>query len=175
MQAVRDFVTDAVLHESEGGSLPRACLYISGVPGTGKTACVTEVMRTLDAEAKAGKLPPFQFSMINALRLPTAQHMYSHLARILTGAPLPCWLAGVLDSRRAAAGSHLSARTWLASWLVRLAEAPSQQHVAVQSTAPRRNRGAYRAEERHRRRAQPAGAHLQQRQPRRQAAARAAH
>lgn len=90
MQAVKDFVVDAVCHKSADGSLPRRCLYIAGVPGTGKTASVMEVMRDLQADASAGKLPTFQFAEINALRLPSAQHVYSRLVEILMGA-CPCY------------------------------------------------------------------------------------
>ena len=41
------------------------CLYVSGVPGTGKTATVLEVMRSF--RSSAGGLPPFQFMEINSL------------------------------------------------------------------------------------------------------------
>jgi Cdc6-like AAA superfamily ATPase len=85
MQAVKDFVIDAVCHKSTDGSVPRGCLYIAGVPGTGKTASVMEVIRDLQADARAGKLPKFQFAEINALRLPRAQHVYSRLVEILMG------------------------------------------------------------------------------------------
>ena len=37
------------------------CMYISGVPGTGKTATVKEVMRRLESESDAGDLPGFKF------------------------------------------------------------------------------------------------------------------
>ena len=89
---MRDFVVDAITHESPDGVIPRACLYIAGVPGVGKTVSVMEVMRGLLAEAKAGTAPKFRFAEVNALRLPSAQHVYSKLAEVLTGAPpqRPC-------------------------------------------------------------------------------------
>ena len=40
-------------------------LYISGVPGTGKTATVMEVIRTLKEHASEGELPDFDFIEIN--------------------------------------------------------------------------------------------------------------
>ena len=58
------------------------CLYVSGVPGTGKTATVLEVMRSF--RSSAGGLPPFQFVEINSLRLPTPQHAYTHLYEVST-------------------------------------------------------------------------------------------
>ena len=86
VQAVREFVSDAVSHIGADGVMPRPCLYIAGVPGVGKTACVLEVMRRLLADSESGKLPGFEFAEINALRLPAPQHVYSRLAQILTGA-----------------------------------------------------------------------------------------
>ena len=58
------------------------CLYVAGVPGTGKTAMVRQVMRGLRARADAGQLPAFRFVEINALRLPTPQHAYVQLYRV---------------------------------------------------------------------------------------------
>ena len=40
-------------------------MYISGVPGTGKTATVMEVIRTLKEHASEGELPDFDFIEIN--------------------------------------------------------------------------------------------------------------
>lgn len=53
-----------------------------GVPGTGKTATVREVMRGLRARADAGQLPRFRLVEVNALRLPSPQHVYVHLYRV---------------------------------------------------------------------------------------------
>lgn len=61
------------------------CLYISGIPGTGKTATVLEVMRGLKRKSEARKLPQFQFVEINGLRLASPQHAYSALYEALTG------------------------------------------------------------------------------------------
>lgn len=58
------------------------CLYVSGVPGTGKTATVLEVVRSLRRKAEAGQLPAFQFVELNSLRLPSPQHAYSHLYEV---------------------------------------------------------------------------------------------
>ena len=40
-------------------------MYMSGVPGTGKTATVMEVIRTLKEHASEGELPDFDFIEIN--------------------------------------------------------------------------------------------------------------
>jgi len=60
-------------------------LYISGVPGTGKTATVREVIRTLRAEALNKQIPKFNHIELNGLRLQTPQHAYSLIAEELTG------------------------------------------------------------------------------------------
>ncbi len=53
-----------------------AAMYISGMPGTGKTATVHEVIATLQQD-KA--LPTFRFVEINGMRLPEPIHVYSRL------------------------------------------------------------------------------------------------
>ena len=58
------------------------CLYVSGVPGTGKTASVLEVMKGLRKAVEAEDLPNFQFVELNSLRLPSAQHIYTHLLEV---------------------------------------------------------------------------------------------
>lgn len=76
---VLQFVEEVL--DEDGGK----CLYVSGIPGTGKTATVLEVMRTLKRRSEAGELPRFQFVEINGLRLPSPQHAYSALYEALTG------------------------------------------------------------------------------------------
>ena len=61
------------------------CIYISGVPGTGKTATVLEVMRNLEKKVDSGDLDRFRFVEINSLRLPSPHHLYSALWEALTG------------------------------------------------------------------------------------------
>jgi len=68
------------------------CLYVSGVPGTGKTASVLEVMRGMRGQIDAGELPHFQFVELNSLRLPSPQHVYTHLYEVMPpplAPPLP--------------------------------------------------------------------------------------
>jgi origin recognition complex subunit 1 len=60
-------------------------LYISGVPGTGKTATVREVIRSLRAKSRAGHLPPFNHVDINGLKLQSPAHAYCAIAEDLMG------------------------------------------------------------------------------------------
>ncbi|KAA1065666.1 Origin recognition complex, subunit 1 [Puccinia graminis f. sp. tritici] len=46
-----------------------ACLYISGVPGTGKTATVHSVISSLQNKARNGELSPFKFFEINGMKV----------------------------------------------------------------------------------------------------------
>lgn len=57
-------------------------LYLYGVPGTGKTATVMDIMRGMRRRAAAGDLPRFQFVEVNGLRLPTPQHAYTALHEV---------------------------------------------------------------------------------------------
>eukprot|EP00951_Prasinocladus_malaysianus_P033595 scaffold333493_cov36-Prasinocladus_malaysianus.AAC.1 len=68
-----------------GSSAGGSCLYISGVPGTGKTATCLEVVRRMQADVKAGSAQAFRFVEINGLRLPSPHHAYSRLYEALTG------------------------------------------------------------------------------------------
>lgn len=70
-QVITKFVDEAI------ASIP-GVLYICGIPGTGKTACVMDVLQT----HASGKL---KLVLINAMTLPTPQHVYSRLYQALTG------------------------------------------------------------------------------------------
>ena len=73
--------TEGKIFDGTGG-----CMYISGVPGTGKTATVKEVIRTLKSYTDAGDLPEFQFIEINGMRLTEPNQAYTQLWKSLTGA-----------------------------------------------------------------------------------------
>jgi origin recognition complex subunit 1 len=60
-------------------------LYISGMPGTGKTATCRQVVRGLEELARQEELPEFQFVEINALKLARPSDAYSVLYEELTG------------------------------------------------------------------------------------------
>uniref|UniRef100_A0A1A9X3S8 Origin recognition complex subunit 1 n=1 Tax=Glossina brevipalpis TaxID=37001 RepID=A0A1A9X3S8_9MUSC len=61
------------------------CMYISGVPGTGKTATVTGVIRALQKQVQEEALPTFDYLEINGMRLTEPRQAYVHIYRQLTG------------------------------------------------------------------------------------------
>ncbi|KAH8297085.1 hypothetical protein KR044_004799 [Drosophila immigrans] len=61
------------------------CMYVSGVPGTGKTATVTGVIRTLQRLVADDKLPAFEFLEINGMRLTEPRQAYVQIYKQLTG------------------------------------------------------------------------------------------
>ncbi|KAH8291014.1 hypothetical protein KR054_007795 [Drosophila jambulina] len=61
------------------------CMYVSGVPGTGKTATVTGVIRTLQRLTKQNELPAFEFLEINGMRLTEPRQAYVQIYKQLTG------------------------------------------------------------------------------------------
>ncbi|KAI8088830.1 P-loop containing nucleoside triphosphate hydrolase protein [Halteromyces radiatus] len=67
---------ESALQEGTG-----TCIYISGVPGTGKTATVLEVIRGLQyrSEQEDEDIPAFDFVEINGMKLTDANHAYSLL------------------------------------------------------------------------------------------------
>ncbi|OXU27793.1 hypothetical protein TSAR_011296 [Trichomalopsis sarcophagae] len=70
----------ARLSDKSGG-----CIYISGVPGTGKTATVNEVIRCLKKSMDAGKLTNFEFIDINGMKLSEPRQAYVQIWKQLTG------------------------------------------------------------------------------------------
>uniref|UniRef100_A0A1B0DRD7 Origin recognition complex subunit 1 n=1 Tax=Phlebotomus papatasi TaxID=29031 RepID=A0A1B0DRD7_PHLPP len=76
------------------------CMYISGVPGTGKTATVTEVIRSLQL-----KLPKFRHIEINGMRLTEPRQAYVHIYRQLQGKTVPWEQAHTFLERRFRNGS----------------------------------------------------------------------
>lgn len=56
-----------------------SCLFVSGVPGTGKTATIRTVATALQAERDAGEIHKFQFIEINGMSLTTPQQIYTEL------------------------------------------------------------------------------------------------
>lgn len=80
---VMDFVKSAVQRQSK-----EHCLYITGMPGTGKTATVHECISKLQAQVGKGELQSFSYIEINGMRLQTPAHAYSVLWRGLRGEQL---------------------------------------------------------------------------------------
>jgi Cdc6-like AAA superfamily ATPase len=61
------------------------CLYISGVPGTGKTATVHAVMNNLNRKRASGDVPPYKFVEINGMKCTEPAHAYVALWEALSG------------------------------------------------------------------------------------------
>ena len=59
-------------------------MYISGVPGTGKTATVHEVINELESERDQGEVPTFRFIEINGMKLTEPNQAYSCLLKVMT-------------------------------------------------------------------------------------------
>ncbi len=75
-------------------------MYVSGVPGTGKTATITEVIRTLQLQVKRKKLPQFEFIEINGMRLTEPRQAYVQIYQQLTGTKVTSEQAHSLLDRR---------------------------------------------------------------------------
>jgi origin recognition complex subunit 1 len=62
-----------------------ACIYISGTPGTGKTATVREVVSRLDDAVRGDELDDFIFVEINGMKITDPHQSYSLLWEALRG------------------------------------------------------------------------------------------
>ena len=58
------------------------CMYISGVPGTGKTATVHEVVRSLVRGREDGELPSFKYLEINGMKLTEPRQAYVEILKV---------------------------------------------------------------------------------------------
>ncbi|XP_029639038.1 origin recognition complex subunit 1-like [Octopus sinensis] len=76
---IYSFVESKIL-DGTGG-----CMYISGVPGTGKTATVQEVIRNLREAAEAGDIGMFRYIELNGMKLTEPHQAYVQLLKQLTG------------------------------------------------------------------------------------------
>ncbi|XP_025832150.1 origin recognition complex subunit 1 [Agrilus planipennis] len=61
------------------------CMYISGVPGTGKTATVTEVIKHLQQSSSKGSSPTFSYVSINGMKLSEPRQAYVEILKQLDG------------------------------------------------------------------------------------------
>lgn len=61
------------------------CIYISGTPGTGKTATVREVVSRLDESVRSDELDDFIFVEINGMKITDPHQSYSLLWEALKG------------------------------------------------------------------------------------------
>ncbi|KAM4549390.1 origin recognition complex subunit 1 isoform 2-T2 [Odontesthes bonariensis] len=78
-QDIYSFVESKII-DGTGG-----CMYISGVPGTGKTATVHEVMRCLQHAADMDEVPPFSFIEINGMKMTDPHQAYVQILQKMTG------------------------------------------------------------------------------------------
>ncbi|CAB4005725.1 Origin recognition complex subunit 1, partial [Paramuricea clavata] len=62
-----------------------SCMYISGVPGTGKTATVHEVIRWLEGLRESDQVPDFKFYEINGMKVTQPNQVYVMFYKFLTG------------------------------------------------------------------------------------------
>ncbi|TMW93351.1 hypothetical protein EJD97_011839 [Solanum chilense] len=81
MEEITTFVKGAICDDQCLGR----CLYIHGVPGTGKTMSVLAVMRSLRCEVDAGSIKPYCFVEINGLKLASPENIYSVIYEALNG------------------------------------------------------------------------------------------
>jgi len=77
---IYDFIRGSIQKGGTGSGL-----YISGMPGTGKTATLRQIKRELRDLQEKGKLNAFKFVEINAMKLPTPNHAFTEIYRALTG------------------------------------------------------------------------------------------
>lgn len=61
------------------------CIYISGVPGTGKTATVNEIVKCLKRSVEKDKLDYFEFVEINGMKLSDPRQAYVQILKQLSG------------------------------------------------------------------------------------------
>lgn len=66
-------------------------MYISGVPGTGKTATVREVMRCLQQAAENDELPSFHFLEINGMKLTDPHQAYVQILEVSKALSVAFW------------------------------------------------------------------------------------
>lgn len=79
-QKVRQMILTGIM-QKQGGEL----LYISGLPGTGKTATVQSVLKGLQRDMQANAVPPFTCIELNAMRLQHPDLVFVTLYRHLFG------------------------------------------------------------------------------------------
>ncbi|MBN3276148.1 ORC1 protein, partial [Polyodon spathula] len=93
-QDIFNFVESKVV-DGTGG-----CMYISGVPGTGKTATVHEVIRCLQHAAEQDELPSFCFIEINGMKMTEPHQAYVQILQMLTGQKATAEHAATLLEKR---------------------------------------------------------------------------
>ncbi|KAI9034392.1 P-loop containing nucleoside triphosphate hydrolase protein [Hyaloraphidium curvatum] len=93
-EEIESYVEEAILDGS--GS----CIYISGVPGNGKTATVTRVIDSLQEKSERGDLDPFTFVEINGMKLLDPSQAYVILWEAISGERLSAKHASEMLERK---------------------------------------------------------------------------
>ncbi|KAK4764208.1 hypothetical protein SAY87_013646 [Trapa incisa] len=81
MNEITTFIKGAI----HGDQCSERCLYIHGVPGTGKTMTVLAAMRNLKSQVDDGILKPYCFVDVNGLKLASPENIYKVIYEALTG------------------------------------------------------------------------------------------
>ena len=68
-------------------------MYISGVPGTGKTATCQQVVRYLQEQQDCGQLTQFNVIQVNGMRLTDPSHVNINILQVWD------FLDGIISSR----------------------------------------------------------------------------
>ena len=97
---IRKFIKEGAAHSGNTNSL-----YISGLPGLGKTACVLEVVREISTRRKSN----LRFLQLNCLKLKTPNEFYTLLLKLMSG----------VERRPEAAKNELNRFFTLKEWGVR--------------------------------------------------------
>ncbi|KAI0978508.1 hypothetical protein GJ496_007889 [Pomphorhynchus laevis] len=72
--------------KSRIGKCLGGCMYLYGLPGTGKTATVKRaILNILEVSKENYPEPPFRFRYINIMKLKTPTLLYSHLWEVISG------------------------------------------------------------------------------------------
>jgi origin recognition complex subunit 1 len=82
---VQEFLETAIRESGKGADTGDRCLYISGVPGTGKTATVREIVGKLKTLLVDGSIPPFDVVEVNGMSTPDPNLVYSQLYSAVVG------------------------------------------------------------------------------------------
>ena len=103
----RDSIENFVLEMLSAPGGDGRTLYVAGMPGTGKTATVREVVRALQETGNA-----FRFVEVNAMRLPQPNHAYALLWEALTGEKRGADAAARLLDKRFSSGKSRRNGSW---------------------------------------------------------------
>ncbi|OQR78502.1 origin recognition complex subunit 1-like [Tropilaelaps mercedesae] len=76
---IYDFIENRLSEETGG------CMYISGAPGTGKSATIREVMEALNKAQKTNEVAKFKYIEINGMKLTKPHQAYVRILKQLTG------------------------------------------------------------------------------------------